>query len=69
MLRILSKRNLKFGYLPKVISKMRIGGISNRNFRTIITKSIEDYKIIRKHEIGSFLTLFLKNIKKLNQFF
>ena len=36
MLRILKDDSLKFGYLPKVITKMRIGGASNGSINKII---------------------------------
>ena len=36
MVRVLSDKSLKFGYLPKVITKMRVGGESNRSLKNII---------------------------------
>ena len=69
ILRIFKDTELKFGYLPKVITKMRVGGASNRSVENIIKKSKEDYRIIRSNNIGSFLTLIKKNISKLKQLF
>lgn len=69
ILRIFKDSELKFGYLPKVITKMRTGGISNRNLKNIIKKSIEDYRAIRSNNVGNFLTLIRKNTSKLKQFF
>lgn len=69
MLRIFKDSELKFGYLPKVITKMRVGGASNRSLDNIIKKSKEDYRSIRRNNIGNFLTLIKKNTCKLKQFF
>lgn len=68
ILRILSDKSLKFGYLPKVITKMRVGGESNRSLKNIIIKIKEDYMIIKKNNVGSFLTLLRKNTSKFKQF-
>lgn len=69
MLRVFSDLELKFGYLPKVITKMRVGGASNRSLKNIIKKSREDYVAIKSNDIGNFITLLRKNISKLKQFF
>lgn len=68
MLRILKDSNLKFGYLPKVVTKMRVGGASNRSIKNIIKKSKEDYQAIRSNNIGGIITLLLKNTSKIKQF-
>ena len=69
MLRIFKDSELKLGYLPKVITKMRVGGASNRSLKNIIKKSKEDYRAIKSNNIGDFLTLIRKNTSKLKQFF
>ena len=69
ILRYLLDPRVKVGYLPRVIIKMRVGGISNNSIANILKKSIEDYKILKRHNIGGLLTLFLKNIRKFTQFF
>ena len=56
-------------YLPKVTVKMRVGGKSNNSLKHIILKSTEDLKSMKRNNIGGFSTLFLKNIRKINQFF
>ena len=68
MLRILKDSNLKFGYLPKVVTKMRVGGASNRSIKNIINKSKEDYRAICSNNIGGIITLLLKNTSKIKQF-
>jgi glycosyltransferase len=69
MLRIFSDLELKFGYLPRNITKMRVGGASNRSLKNIFKKSKEDYRAIRNNNIGNFLTLIGKNMSKIKQFF
>ena len=68
MLRILKDKTLKFGYLPRVITKMRVGGASNRSFKNIIQKTMEDYKAITSNDIGGWFSIVLKNISKIKQF-
>ena len=68
MLRILKDDSLKFTYLPNVITKMRVGGASNRSVKNIIQKTKEDYRAVRSNNIGGWFTVFIKNISKINQF-
>ncbi|MBN2892358.1 MAG: glycosyltransferase [Bacteroidales bacterium] len=67
MLRFLCK-NISVVYLPKVLVKMRVGGVSNKSLKNILLKSKEDFKAIRKNKIGGVFTLLNKNISKLSQF-
>ena len=69
ILRIFKDSELKFGYLPKDITKMRVGGASNRSIKNIIQKTKEDFRAIRSNDIGNFLTLVKKNTSKFKQFF
>lgn len=69
MIRVFSKKKFKIKYLNKVITKMLVGGTSNRNIYNIVKKSIEDFHIIRKNNVGGFWTLLFKNVRKINQFF
>ena len=68
MIRVLKDKNLKFGYLPKLITKMSVGGTSNKSLKNIFIKMKEDYKAIRKNKIGGIGTLILKNTSKIKQF-
>tara|TARA_B110000037_G_C17004366_1_gene458610 strand:- start:121 stop:870 length:750 start_codon:yes stop_codon:yes gene_type:complete len=68
MLRMFKSNNFKFGYLPKVLTKMRVGGASNRSFKNIIKKTKEDYLILRSNNIGGIYSLILKNTSKIKQF-
>ena len=69
ILRIFKDTELKFGFLPKVITAMRIGGKSNRSLKNMITKTIEDYRVISNNSTGNIMTLLRKNISKIEQFF
>ena len=68
ILRVFQQKNLKFSYLEKTIIKMRVGGASNGSFKNIMQKTKEDFKAIKKNNIGGFGTILLKNITKIKQF-
>ena len=68
MLRYLVHGQINLVYIPEVLVKMRVGGVSNRSLRHIIQKSQEDYRAIRTNEIGGIGTLAMKNFSKLGQF-
>ncbi len=68
MLRILKHTELQFAYLPQVITKMRLGGESNKSIQNIIQKSKEDLRAIRKNKVGGWRTLLFKNFSKITQF-
>ena len=53
MLRIFSDPILRFGYLPKVVTAMRVGGKSNRSLKNLIKKTKEDYSAIKSNKIGT----------------
>ena len=52
MVRILKDSDLNFKYLPQVVTKMKVGGNSNRSLSNIIKKSREDFEIIKKSTIS-----------------
>jgi glycosyltransferase len=69
MLRYLAVHRISTHYIPEVMVKMRVGGMSNRNLRYIIRKSYEDYKACRlNHLHGGWVAILLKNLIKLRQF-
>jgi glycosyltransferase len=71
ILRFLAKRKITTYYIPEVLIKMRLGGISNGSFKNIVTKTLEDYEALKINGLhgASVLTLFFKNVSKLPQFF
>ena len=68
MLRYLWKHDISTQYIPEVLIRMRVGGVSNRSLSNIICKTQEDYQIIRANKIGGKRTLFMKNAIKIPQF-
>ena len=69
MVRLLEKRGIAACYVPRVLVRMRTGGMSNRGFRNIVRKSLEDLKAMRVNDLrGGLWTLALKNLRKLPQF-
>lgn len=68
MIRMLKIKNFNAIYLPVEIIKMRLGGNSNK-VSNLLTKLLEDYKVIKANQIGGLLTLIFKNVQKIPQFF
>ncbi len=68
MLRWLTTGQVRLAYIPQVMVRMRIGGASNRSIAQMIRKSREDYRAIKRHQVGGIGTLVAKNLSKLPQF-
>ena len=69
ILRLFKFKSLKINYVPEILIKMRLGGISNRSIKNIIEKSREDYRALVEEKMKfPLLILFLKNIRKIVQF-
>ena len=68
LLRYILKNRICIAYLPKVLVKMRVGGISNRSLSSMMSKSLEDIRIMRTNGIIWPLALAYKNLSKLPQF-
>ena len=69
MLRYLKDGDTKLIYLPLVLVRMRVGGLSNASLRQDLRKTIEDIKVLKKNGLTIFPTLLLKNLRKCGQFF
>lgn len=69
LLRLLSASSIKAVYIPREIVHMRLGGASNKSISNIWKKTREDWYAIRSNNVGGFLTLIFKNIRKFPQFF
>ena len=69
MLRLLWKKKIKACYIPEVLVKMRVGGMSNSSLKKILIKSIEDKAIMISNGINPARGLLLKNLSKIKQFF
>ncbi|HHA1754404.1 TPA: glycosyltransferase family 2 protein [Enterobacter kobei] len=68
LLRYILINRISVEYLPKVLVKMRVGGISNRSISSMISKSLEDIRIMRTNGMMWPLALAYKNLSKLPQF-
>jgi glycosyltransferase involved in cell wall biosynthesis len=71
MLRLLSGsdgQGIRTTYIPEVLVRMRTGGVSNRSLRNILKKSREDLHIVRRNHVGGLLTIAMKNLSKVSQF-
>jgi glycosyltransferase involved in cell wall biosynthesis len=68
MLRILWGGQVNAAYIPEVLVRMRMGGMSNSSLFNMLRKSREDYAAMRQNGIGGLQALLLKNVTKLPQF-
>lgn len=70
MLRFIHKEKIKVAYLPEIIVKMRMGGISNTSFFVKLKANLEDKKAWKLNGVkpGWFTTL-RKPLKKIGQYF
>ena len=69
MLRFLEKYRISTYYIPDVLIKMRVGGMSNRSLRNLFIKSSEDYRAWKINNLsGGVHTILLKNLSKVPQF-
>ncbi len=68
ILRVFKQPTVSKSFLPTIMVKMDVGGVSNSSVKNILQKSFEDFKAIHRNQTGNILTLIFKNIRKLNQF-
>ncbi len=69
MLRMLHKHRVSVAYLPEVLVRMRVGGVSNRSFKNRIRANREDREAWRMNGLHpGLLTLIRKPLSKLKQF-
>ncbi|MGR5177878.1 glycosyltransferase family 2 protein [Vibrio mediterranei] len=69
LLRYLWSNNVTASYLPKVVTKMRVGGASNRSLANIIAKTKEDIQALKNNQLFWPGALLIKNVSKIPQFF
>lgn len=63
------KAGFKSKYLPEVIVSMEVGGASNKNTRARLSKTQEDFIVLRKNHVGcGLLTVACKQLRKVRQF-
>ena len=69
MLRFIFGNRLYPVYLPKVITRMRTGGLSNRSVKNIIISNIEAYKSFKINSLDvSIWIILLKPLRKVKQY-
>lgn len=69
MLRILLKNDVPAHYIPRVIVKMRAGGMSNASLRNRLRANREDRLAWKLNGLKPyFFTLYLKPLRKITQF-
>ncbi|HZL12388.1 MAG TPA: glycosyltransferase family 2 protein [Prolixibacteraceae bacterium] len=68
ILRVFRDTTLKIVYLPEVITKMRMGGMSTGGIKNLINKKKEDYWVLKHNNMPYPLwILFAKNVSKIPQ--
>jgi glycosyltransferase len=69
LLRVIHKGKIKIAYLPHIIVKMRMGGISNVSIKNRLTGNDEDRKAWKINNISPFFfTFILKPFRKIPQY-
>ena len=70
MLRLLSSTEKKVAYLPKIISKVRLGGVSNRSIINILKLNIEIWTSLKKYQLHKSILhyVFGKASSRVSQF-
>ena len=70
ILRIFKQKEHTFKYLPITITKMRVGGASNRSLKNLIQKTKEDFRALQTNHIRFPIKVVLqKNLSKIPQWF
>ena len=71
ILKLFLHDNFKSVYLPQVMVKMRLGGISNKSLGAILKKTSEDWRALRIcnfSPLNALCAITWKNLSKLTQF-
>jgi len=69
MLRMIFKNEIKTTYIPETLVYMRSGGVSNKNIQNRLAANKNDRLAWKVNKLKPFwFTLFLKPLRKLNQF-
>jgi glycosyltransferase involved in cell wall biosynthesis len=70
MLRFMYKKQTKSIFIDYLLVKMRVGGVSNQSLKNRISANLNDLRAMRLNGIKwPWMTVFLKPIRKLSQFF
>lgn len=69
ILRVFSNNDYKKAYIPEVLINMEVGGVSNRNLRSMYKKTKEDVRVLKENNQFCIYTILAKNLRKIGQFF
>ena len=69
MLRMIAKRKIKLKYIPEIITKMRMGGVSNKSVKNRVQENKNDRLAWKVNDLKPFwFTIWLKPVRKIGQF-
>ncbi len=69
MLRLIHKNRIRVAYLPKVLIRMRLGGVSNASVQNRVLGNREDRRAWELNGLKPwFFTLYMKPLRKIRQF-
>ena len=68
ILRFLVRFKVSTFYIPIILVRMRMGGVSNKGIKNLIRKSLEDIRAMHINGLITFAALFNKNASKFKQF-
>lgn len=69
-LRLLEVHRLNTVYLPEVLVRMRLGGVTNSNWKNIVAQNLEASRACRKYGLrGGFLFIAARLLSRIPQFF
>ena len=69
MLRMIVKHEIKLKYIPEIITKMRMGGVSNKSVKNRLQANKNDRLAWEINDLTPFwFTIWLKPIRKIGQF-
>ena len=70
LIRLLYRYNISCEYLPQVVTKMRIGGLSNITISNRFKAHVQDWRAWIKNGISNFpIWVLLKPLRKIKQYF
>lgn len=68
ILRVFTNSDYRFCYLPETVTKMRVGGVSNRSIKNLVQKTKEDFRAAKTNRLKwPFFAILCKNLSKIPQ--
>lgn len=68
ILRFFYKNEVRAVYLPDLLVRMELGGVSNKSIQNLLAKTREDIKAMKEHGINPVIGIIGKNLGKVKQF-